>query len=92
MVNPLINQSSELGIVIEYFTYNVTGSLFLSLMAFVIVIIAIALSMKIPIEWTAIIIFPLMIVMTAYSSSFLPVLGVTIIYLALLIAKNFFYQ
>ena len=94
MANPalLINNTGELGVIFEYLTYNVTGSMFLSLLAFVIVLLGVALMFGIPLEWTALLVFPLLVVMVAIEGQLLPVLGVAIFYIAIIMAKNFFYR
>lgn len=92
ITGPLINTSGEIGVILEYLTYNVTGSLFLSLLAFMFVLFALALAFRIPIEWTAVIVFPMILVLVATTTQFLPILGVFIIYLGIIVSKNFFYK
>lgn len=76
---------------INSITTNVTGSLFLTLLLLVFLIMGFALAFRIPVEFTVILIFPLLVGFAAYSSAFMPVTAVGIIYLAVLIAKNFFF-
>ncbi|MGV8169225.1 MAG: hypothetical protein ACP5N3_04180 [Candidatus Nanoarchaeia archaeon] len=83
----LYNSSGSFGIILDAFTYNVTGSLFLTLLAMVIIILAFCLMFKIPMEYSAILIMPLLITIMAYSSDFKAVGGVAIIYIAVLVAR-----
>jgi len=70
---------------------EVTGSLFITLFFIVLVLIIIALMLRIPIEFTAIIVLPFLISVTAYESSLMSVTGVFLIYIALLLANNFWF-
>lgn len=86
-----LNTSNELAVVIEYLTYNVTGDLFLSLLCFMLVLMGLALAFRIPVEWTAVLIFPLLLGLLAITGQFLPVLGGFVFFLAVIIGKNWFY-
>lgn len=86
-----INTSNEIGTIIEYLTYNVTGDLFISLVCFMLVVMGLALAFRIPIEWTAVLIFPFLLAMVAMTGQFLPILGCFILFMAVLIAKNWWY-
>jgi hypothetical protein len=88
----IVNSTGELGIVIQYLTYNITGSLFISLVAIVLVIMGLALAFSIPLEWTMIIVFPIFLAVGAFYSDFFPILGAAIFYMALIIANNWFYR
>jgi hypothetical protein len=85
----LLNETGELGIFLQLMTLNLTGSLFLSLLFLVIGVIVVFAAFRIPIEATMIIVIPLLITIMAYTSEFLPVGGLIIIYVAFLFAKNF---
>jgi len=69
---------------------GITGSLFLSLLFLVILLIVLALVFRIPLEFTAVLILPLLIVISAYDGTFMSVLGVFLIYLGVLFGKHFF--
>jgi hypothetical protein len=91
MVVPEIfyNSSGSFGLIIDAWTYNVTGDLYLTLVSFVLLLFAFCLMFKIPIEFTAIIVLPMMIVAMAWSSQFLAIGGLTLIYIGVLVAKWF---
>lgn len=67
---------------------NYTGSLFLTLLAIFIILLLIALILRIPMEFTGVILLPLTIVLWANDSAFLAIAGIWLIYLGMLIAKN----
>jgi len=87
-----INESGLIASVLNHMTINVTGSTFLTLLAIVMGLIVIALMFRLPVEWTSIIVFPFLIVTAAFYTDFLPVLGVFVIYLGILVGKNFFFK
>lgn len=65
-----------------------TGSLFLSLLLIVLVILVIGLAFPLPLEWTAVFILPLLLTLMAFDASFYPAGGVMLLYLAFVIASN----
>lgn len=81
------NSSSEIGLLIDGATFNITGDLFLTLLALLIVVLAFFLMFRIPMIYSAVLILPLMIVMMAYTSQFLAIGGLFLIYLAILIGN-----
>ena len=88
----LYNTTGTIGQIITYMTYNVTGDLFTTLLTIVILITILAISLRIPLEFTSILILPLLITIMAYSGQFIQIGGVILIYLALILAKNFFFK
>jgi len=88
-----INETGFIGQIVAYTTYNVTGSLFLTLLGMVMILILIAVMLRIPIEFTAIFIMPVLLVLMAYQSgTFTAIGGVFLIYIGILMAKNFFFK
>lgn len=85
------NESMIVKTSLDAISTNITGDIFLTLLFILIFIICFALAFRIPIEFTALIIFPLLIGFTAYYGMFMPVLGVAMLYLTVLIAKNLFF-
>lgn len=88
----LYDETGTMGIIINSMTSDVTGSLFVTLLLIVIFVMAIAFMFRIPVEWTIIFVVPLLIVIMAYSSDFLAVSGVLLIYLGILIGKNWIFN
>lgn len=83
------NQTQIIGQIINGVTTHMTGGLFLTLLTVVLFIIALCLMFRIPIEFTAIIILPLILTITAYTSEFMSVLGVLLIYMGIIFGKMF---
>lgn len=81
------NSSSEIGLLIDGATYNITGDMFLTLLALMMLFLAFFLMFRIPLIYTAVLILPLMLVMMAYTSQFLAIGGLLLIYLAILIGN-----
>lgn len=84
-----VNNSTSTGIVINYLTTNVSGDLFSTLLLLLVLLIAVALTFRIPLEWTMPLVLPVLIAYMSYSSEFLTVGGVVLIYLAVVFTKMF---
>jgi hypothetical protein len=84
-----LNESGIIGVALISFTNNVTGSLFLTLLTIVGLLMMVCFLFRIPVEFSAIIVLPLLIVLMAYSSQFLAVGGVILIYLGVLFGRYF---
>lgn len=84
-----INDTTSTGIILNYLTLNVTGDLFGTLLILLAILLAIAFLFRIPLEWTMPLVLPALISYMAYSSQFLAVGGVILIYLAVVFTKMF---
>ena len=71
---------------------GITGSAFLSLLMIVILVMLIAFLFRIPVEFTVILILPMLLTFAAFYSEFMAVTGVILIYMGILLAKNFFFK
>jgi hypothetical protein len=88
----LFNNTGFIYTVTEAISSNITGDLFLTLLLYVLLIMLLAFAFRIPLEFTVILVFPLLIAFGVEAGAgFAPVLGVGIVYLAVLFAKNFFF-
>lgn len=87
-----INWTESIGIVIGNATQYTTGSMFLTLMAILMLLIGLALMFGIKLEFTSLLILPLLLGYMAYYTEFIATGGVIIIYLGLLITKNFLFR
>lgn len=85
-----INESGFIGIVLVHMTDNITGSLFLTLLLVLITILSFCLLFRIPIEWSSIIVLPLLITFASFQSDFISILGVFLIYMGVIFAKYYF--
>jgi len=66
-----------------------TGSLFLTLLMIMIIILVISLALSIPLEWTAIFIMPLLLLLMSYDAAFYQVGAAFLLYLAFIMAIHF---
>ena len=67
---------------------DITGSVFLTLLMIVILFVLVSFIFRIPSEFTAIFILPMLLSILAYESEFMAVGGVILIYLGYLLGKN----
>jgi len=87
----LFNETGMIGSFITSMTVNVTGSLFLTLFTVMILFVLIATSFRLPIWITVPLVLPFLFVALLMSGEFLVVLGVTLIYLAVVFSKALFF-
>jgi len=86
-----INTTGTMGKIIETASNNLTGNLTLTLFLLLIVVIVIALIFRLPFDLLSVFLVPLILIFMAYQGqSFLAIGGVFLIYLAILVAKNWF--
>jgi hypothetical protein len=92
MVEPTIfvNSTGVFGILLNAFTENITGSLFLTLLLILMFLLALCMMAQIPIEWTVVFMLPLLLYLMAYTSEFQAIGGFALIYTGIIIAKNWF--
>jgi len=84
-----INQTGFMGIVFESFTTHVTGNVFITLLAVFVLLIALFMMFRVPLESILVLVLPMVIVFMAYGTGgFLAVGGVIIIMLGVILAKN----
>lgn len=87
-----INTTETIGIIIGSATTTTTGTLFGTLMAIMLILIAISILFGIELEWTAIILLPLTISMGAFYTNFLAPMGAIVIYLSIIFTKNWIFK
>lgn len=85
----MINETGVIGEVMVGLTNNVTGSLFLTLVLILVIFVIIGSLFRVPIEWQAVYLYPLMIAFMAYSGEFLAIGGVMAMFLGVILAKQF---
>lgn len=71
---------------------QLTGGLFYTLLLIMFATVFICLIFRLNIEWSAILIAPLSIGLMACDASFMPAGGALLLYLGILLAKNFFFR
>ena len=85
-----INETGIIGSLVTSMTANITGSEFLTYFLIIIFLGFMAMILfKMPLELGLILIFPVVMVVSMTMASFIPVLGLLILYLALFFVKKF---
>lgn len=69
-----------------------TGSVFISLLFIFFAYMLVLAVMRVPVEFSAILVLPTLIAFAAVTSAFMSILGATLIFVGVLFAKNFFVQ
>jgi len=87
-----INASQTWGIILASGTDYTTGSIFLTLSILLVFLMAMAILFGIRLEYTAILILPLMLSYMAFYSEFLAIGSLILIYLALIFTKKFLFK
>ena len=83
----IYNSTGIFGQVIEGLTVDITGSLFMSLLMLTILLVAILLAFRVPLEFQAVLIAPLLFTLMAYSQEFLAIGGVLAIFMGIIFAR-----
>jgi len=68
---------------------DLTGNYFTAMLLIVILIVVTALALQMPLEVSAVLVLPFLIVCYACVPSFASVTGVVFVYLGIIVAKNF---
>lgn len=84
-----LNMTESIGIVLGNATTYTTGSMFLTLLIVMLIIIAIAIMFGIQLEYTMILLLPLLISYMAFYGEFVTIGSVILIYLAFVFTKKF---
>lgn len=87
-----INNSQAFGIILASGTATTTGSIFLTLFLLMVLIVAVAMLFGIKLEYTAIIVLPLLLSYMAFYTEFLAIGGVILIYLAMVFSQKFIFK
>jgi predicted RND superfamily exporter protein len=85
-----INETGTIGVIYNAVTNNITGSEFLTLLGLILIILLLFLTFRVPIEISAIIILPMLLIFMAFNNSIWAAGGLLLIYLGVLFFKNFF--
>lgn len=84
-----IDCTGIIGILIGQATEVTTGSLFITFLIIMMAIMSVAFMFRIPLEYTSLLILPLILGYAAYYTGWVAALAAILIYLAILITKNF---
>jgi len=84
-----LNCSQIIGQAISATTQDTTGSLFLTFLFIMLFLVVVCMMFNIQIEYTMIIVLPVGLSLMAYFKEFIGIGSVILIYLSILITKNF---
>ena len=87
-----INTTESIGIILAGGTQTLTGSIIATLFLVLAFIFVLCIMFNIPLEFSAVLIFPLIISMAAFYSQFLILVVGFGIYFSIIIAKNFIFR
>jgi hypothetical protein len=87
-----INYTETIGQVVGNANSTLTGSLFLTMFIIFMVVLAITIFFGIRLEYTALLILPLLIGLMAFNGSWGGIVIVVLIYTAFIITKNFIFR
>jgi hypothetical protein len=87
--NGMLNCNDTIGQTIVAMTTQTTGDLFITLLFSLIILLAIAMLFGIRLEYTAILILPLLLAFMVVTKDFFAVGSVILIYLAIVLTGNF---
>lgn len=86
----MFNQTDVVGVLIINFTNNITGDVYLTLLTLFLFVFMFFLALRIPIELTAILLVPLIILyMAEAGAGWLSISGILTLYLAIMFARFF---
>ena len=87
-----MNNTETIGVIINTGSSTLTGSIMASIFLLLIFLIVVSLMFGIPLEFLAIIVLPFCLSVGAYYSDFMIPIIVIIVYLSMLIAKNWLFR
>jgi len=87
-----INQTETIGIIMGNASSTTTGSMFLTMLLVLILILAFAIMFGIKMEFTAMLILPLMLGYMSYYGEFIAIGLVILIYIGIIFTKNFIFK
>jgi len=90
----LINNSvgMTLGVIIAQGASTVGGNLFITMLIILLFLTAMCMLFGIPLEFTAIILFPFVISVATYEHNFLPLLIIFLFYFTFIFVKRFIFR
>lgn len=87
-----LNETETIGIIISNASTTMTGSIIITMMVILLVLVALCVMFGIEIEYASIILLPLLLSWSVFKSEFIPPLFVLIVYIALVMTKNFLFK
>lgn len=87
-----LNATGTIGVIMGASTTTTTGSLFISLLMVLVLLIIVSIFFGIRLEYTSIIIFPLLLAYAGYYQNFIAPMGVLLIYLSTIVTKVWIFK
>jgi len=84
----LFNPADGIGILITYINNNITGSEFLTLFVIAFILLCIGFMFRMPLLLIMSLILPVILVCAAYTTAFIPVLIIVLLYIVFGIARK----
>ncbi len=84
-----MNLTGSIGTVYTAINTNITGSEFITLLACIILILMFFMAFRTPIEASVILVLPLILIIMAYTSNLYALGAVILMYIGVLVAKNY---
>ena len=85
-----VNKTGTIGLLLEQSINNVTGSFYGSLFLAILFLLFICILLRIPTEYSLVLITPFILLLMSFNSSFMLIGGLFLIYLAIIFTKQFF--
>jgi hypothetical protein len=88
-----LNSTGSIGNIIQQGTINITGDLTLTFVMLFIILVAVGMMLKMPIEWILIFLYPIlvvMVIMTPGNIYLKIVFGVSLLFFAIIFVRNLF--
>lgn len=87
-----LNCNETIGIIIGQGTQTSTGSIFITLLLILLLILAVAMLFGIRLEYTSIFVLPLLLAYASFYSEYIAILIVILIYLSIILTKNWLFK
>lgn len=89
-----LNTSNDmiLGTIISQGSSSVAGNMFITMFIIFIFLLAMCILLGIPLEFTALLLFPFVLTVATYESNFLPLLIVFLFYFTFIFVKRFIFR
>lgn len=87
-----INETGIIGTILDAGTQNATGSMMATLLLILLILLVVCFMFGIPLEFASILLLPICITMGSYYSDMFRPIIVILIYIALILCKNWIFK
>jgi len=92
VVGNIINSSNTIGMILDAGTQNLTGLMVATMFLLLMFFITLMIMFKVPLEVMALLLLPFVLAVATFYSSFMIVLVAFIIFLSMMLAKNWLFR